>query len=69
MEAKFPSRSFYMAIGFALWWPNQRGHLGTNVPWGQLLYRLLKDVRFRPVVRDGAAVPYASLVREYRYQY
>ncbi len=34
-----------------------------------VLYRLLKEVRFRPVVRGGSAVPYASLEREYRYQY
>mgnify|MGYP001821313342 CR=1 FL=1 len=41
------------------------GDMGARV----VLFRLLKDVRFRPVVRSGQAVPYASLVREYRYQY
>ena len=34
-----------------------------------VIFRLLRETRFRPIVRDGAAVPYASLVREYRYQY
>jgi hypothetical protein len=34
-----------------------------------VLYRLLREVRFRPVVRDGAAVPFAGIEREYRYQY
>ncbi len=34
-----------------------------------VLYRLLKEIRFRPVVREGSAVPFASLERVYRYQY
>ncbi|MBN7799018.1 tetratricopeptide repeat protein [Parahaliea mediterranea] len=34
-----------------------------------VLYRLLRDVRFRPVVRNGQTQSVAGVVREYRYQY
>lgn len=34
-----------------------------------VLFRLLRDVRFRPVMKDGKAVAWAGLQRDYRYQY
>lgn len=34
-----------------------------------VLYRLLREVRFRPVVRNGETQSVANVVREYRYQY
>ena len=41
------------------------GDIGARV----VLFRLLREVRFRPVLRVGKAVPYARLEREYNYQY
>lgn len=34
-----------------------------------VLHRLLRDVRFRPVIRDGEAVAWTGLRRDYSYQY
>lgn len=34
-----------------------------------VLYRMLRQVRFRPIVRDGEAVAVSDVVREYHYQY
>ena len=41
------------------------GDIGARV----VLFRLLRQLRFRPVLRQGKAVPYAGLEREYNYQY
>ncbi|MEP4145902.1 MAG: hypothetical protein ABJL54_01705 [Halioglobus sp.] len=41
------------------------GDIGARV----VLFRLLRELRFRPVLREGKAVPYAGLEREYNYQY
>ncbi|PLW70806.1 hypothetical protein C0039_01350 [Pseudohalioglobus lutimaris] len=34
-----------------------------------VLFRLLRDVRFRPVMKDGKTVSWSGLERDYRYQY
>lgn len=34
-----------------------------------VLFRLLRDVRFRPAMKDGKSVAWAGVQRDYRYQY
>ena len=41
------------------------GDIGARV----VLFRLLRELRFRPVLREGKAAPYSGLEREYNYQY
>ena len=44
---------------------NPPQHMGARVA----LFNMMKEMRFRPIVRDGKAVIAEAVIRDYRYEY